>query len=143
MTIELRSPPPVRRNRRPGRRSIDTDLLRTRRLDLDLNEAELAQCQASADAAAMPLRRWARCTLLGLPITVARSDELRRLWSESSTLQSNFNQAAQRLNELHIAGELSIATGDQALQALAKIVPGLYALVRALRVELAAMRGAE
>lgn len=129
------------RTRRPGRRSIDTDLLRVKRVDIDLNEAELRHCQQQADAVGMPLRRWARRTLLGVRIVAAQPAALRAIWSESSTLQSNLNQAAARLDELRLAGELTQQNASATLSELMQLYPELYALVRTMRLELATMRG--
>ena len=127
---------------RGGGRSVDTDSLRSLRLNLDLNAAERAQINASAAAAAMPLRRWARRTLLGATITPALSSELRQIWSSSSTLQSNFNQLCSNLNQMDQTGELSLATCEPALLELARLAPGLHQLVRSMRLELTMMRGA-
>ena len=127
--------------RGPGRRSIDTDLLRVKRLDVDLNAAELHQCQQLADAAAMPLRRWARGLLLGSKPHAAYPGELRLIWSSSSTLQSNANQLVSCLNVLRQNGELRLDTACQSLQELAELAPRLYALVRQMRAELLSVRG--
>lgn len=129
------------RTRRPGRRSIDTDLLRVKRLDVDLNTAELHQCQQQADAAAMPLRRWARDLLLGSQPHAAHPSELRLLWTSSSTLQSQTNQLVTSLNILRKTGELRPETADQSLRELAELAPRLYSLVKQMRVELLSIRG--
>ena len=90
----------------------------------------------------MPLRRWARRTLLGVKIVPAHPAELRAIWSQSSTLQSNLNQAAARLDELRLAGELTQENASATLVELQQLYPELYALVRTMRLELATMRGA-
>ena len=90
----------------------------------------------------MPLRRWARRTLLGVKIVAAQPAELRAIWSASSTLQSNLNQAAARLDELRLAGELTQDSASAILAELLGLYPALYALVRTMRLELATMRGA-
>lgn len=129
------------RSRRPGRRSIDTDLLRVKRLDVDLNDAELRHCQQQAEAASMPLRRWARGMLLGSPPPAAHPGDLRLIWSSSSTLQSQTNQLVTSLNILQKTGELRLETADQALRGLAELAPRLHSLVKQLRVELLSIRG--
>lgn len=128
--------------KRGGGKSIDTDLLRSIRLDLDLNPAELTELKKSAKAASLPLRRWARRVLLGRKISAAQPLELRRLWTESSTLQSNFNQLVSRLDELRVAGALNASTVGEHLAALLIVVPDLHHLVRLMRVELASLRSA-
>ena len=90
----------------------------------------------------MPLRRWARRTLLGVKIVAAQPAELRALWAASSTLQSNLNQAAARLDELRLAGALTQDNASATLPELLRLYPELYALVRTMRLELATMRGA-
>ncbi|MEO8807074.1 MAG: hypothetical protein ABI433_13425 [Burkholderiaceae bacterium] len=139
MTVEVPSPS---RGRRPGRRSLDTDLLRVKRLDIDLNDSELAHCQRQADAAGVPVRRWARRVLLGVKVAAAQPAELRAIWSETSTLQSNLNQVAARLDELRLAGELTQERASSTLVELLRLYPALYQLVRSMRLELATMRGA-
>lgn len=128
------------RRRRPGRPSIDTDLLRLTRVNVQLNSNELAQCQRAAQAAALPLGPWARRTLLGAPCPAAQPAELRALWSSSSTLQSNTNQLVERLNQLHLAGDLNRDSADQTLHDLALIAPQLHQLVCQMRVELLSVR---
>ncbi|MES2992643.1 MAG: hypothetical protein V4844_14570 [Pseudomonadota bacterium] len=136
MTVEVPSPSARRRRGRPA---LDTDQLRTLRLNVDLNQAELSQCQQRADTAALPLRRWARRVLIGTPIAATRPAELRALWTESSTLQANFNQLVERLNFLHQAGELDLTGCERAFRDLAHLVPELHQLVCSMRVELAAL----
>ena len=123
--------------RRPGKRPIDPDLWRAHRLDIDLNAAELEHCKQQANVAAMPLRRWARRALTGIVVTAARPLDLRRLWSESSTLQSDFNQLTDRLNQLHASGELTLENAGPALVELVPLVSEIHQLVRRMRVELA------
>lgn len=129
------------RSRRPGRRSIDTDLLRVLRLDVDLNAAELHHCQQHAEASSMPLRRWARGMLLGAPPQAAHPADLRRIWGSSSTLQSQANQLVTSLNILRKTGELRLDTAEQSLHELAELAPRLYSLVKQMRVELLSIRG--
>lgn len=129
------------RSRRPGRRSIDTDLLRVKRLDVDLNDAELRHCQQQAEACELPLRRWARDLLLGSQPQAAHPTDLRLLWTNSSTLQSQTNQLVTSLNILRKTGELRLETADRALHELAELAPRLYALVKQMRVELLSVRG--
>lgn len=124
-----------------GGRSVDTDLLRGERLNIDLNAAELLRLRELADTAGMPLRRWARRTLLGVTIVAAQPAELRAIWGASSTLQSNLNQAAARLDELRLAGELTQEGASAILLELLELYPQLYSLVRSMRLELATMRG--
>lgn len=138
--VEVPSPS-ASRLRRPGRRSVDTEFLRTRRLDIDVSAAEFERCQQIAAAAALPLRRWARQVLLGVPVSAVRPAELRELWAASSTLQSNFNQLCARLNELHQAGDLRLDSAETTLRNLAALAPELHRLVCLMRVELAALRG--
>ncbi len=141
-------PPSPRRPRRRlgGGQSVDTDLLRCERLNIDLNAAEVALLKKRAAAASLPLRRWARRTLLGTPTPAAQPAELRSLWSSSSTLQSNFNQLCENLNRLHLQDELTFASANQTLREtlrdLAVLAPQLHQLVRQMRVELASLKGA-
>lgn len=132
---------PTRESRRPGRRSIETDLLRVLRLDVDLNSAELHHCQRHAEVASMPLRRWARGMLLGSPPPAAHHGDLRMIWGSSSTLQSQTNQLVTALNVLLKTGELRIDTAEQSLLELAELAPRLYSLVKQMRVELLSVRG--
>lgn len=132
---------PARESRRPGRRSVDTDLLRVKRLDVDLNDAELRRCQQHAEACALPLRRWARETLLGSPPVAAHHADLRLIWSSSSTLQSQTNQAVAALNVLQKSGELRLDNAEQSLRDLVELVPRLYNLVKQMRVELLSVTG--
>ena len=134
--------PASRSRRKGGGRSVDTDLLRGERLNIDLNAGELARFRQLAADAGMPLRRWARRTLLGVKIVAAQPAELRALWAASSTLQSNLNQAAARLDELRLAGALTQDNASATLPELLRLYPELYALVRTMRLELATMRGA-
>lgn len=135
------APSAGRGRRRGGRRPVALDRLRSRRLDVDVSAAELAVIEDRARLAAMPLRRWARTTLLdGAAPTVAVPMELRQLWSDSSPLQSNANQLVERLNELRRAGQLDWATAAPSLRGLAEIAPRLYALVCRLRLELLGAR---
>jgi hypothetical protein len=115
-------------------------LLRVRRLDLDLNDSEYLQCQQAAAAASLPLRKWARRTLLGTPTPAAQPQELRSIWSSSSTLQSNTNQLCENLNRLQLVGELNLRAADQTLRDLAVLAPELHQLVRQMRVELASLK---
>ena len=144
MTIveSLPALPASRSRRKGGGRSVDTDLLRGERLNIDLNGGELARFRQLAADAGMPLRRWARRTLLGVKIVPALPSELRAIWGSSSTLQSNLNQAAARLDELRLAGELTLENAGAPLHELLQLYPQLYSLVRAMRLELATMRGA-
>ena len=135
------SAPENPRSRRPGRRSVDTDLLRVKRLDVDLNDAELRQCQQQAEACELPLRRWAREQLLGSQPQAAHHGDLRMIWGSSSTLQSQANQLVTSLNVLRKSGELRLDTGDQSLRELAELAPRLYSLVKQMRVELLSIRG--
>ena len=139
-TVEVLSPPSSR-SRRPGRPSIDTDLLRVKRLDLALNAAELRHCQQQAEACALPLRRWARDHLLGQKPPAAHPVDLRFVWSSSSTLQSQLNQLVTALNVLRKAGELRMDSADQSLRELAELAPRLYSLVKQMRVDLLSVRG--
>lgn len=140
--VEVPSPSnPNPRRRRPGRPSVDTDLLRLQRLNVQLNNDELQVCQRAANAAALPLARWARRTLLSTPTPAAQPQELRSIWSESSTLQSNTNQLVERLNQLHQAGDLTLGSASQTLQELVAIAPDLHNLVRQMRVQLVALKG--
>ena len=111
------------------------------RVVLDLNAAEVAQLKQRAAAAALPLRRWARRTLLGTPTPAAQPAELREIWSRSSSLQSNTNQLCERLNQLHLNGDLNRDSADQTLRELALLAPDLHQLVRQMRVELANLKG--
>lgn len=138
-TVEVPSPPGRRRGR--PRPSIDTDDLRTLRLNIDLNAFELAQLQESAATASLPVRRWARRTLLGMRTPAARPVELRKLWGSSSTLQSNLNQVAARLGEMSLAAELNQEAALEQLGELLSLYPALYELVRTMRLELVSMRG--
>lgn len=131
---------PNPRRRRTGRPSIDTDLLRVQRLNVQFNSDELQVCHRAAQAAALPLGRWARRALLGTPTPAAQPTELRALWSSSSTLQSNTNQLVERLNQLHLSGDLSRDSADQTLRELAVLAPRLYSLVKQMRVELLSVR---
>lgn len=127
-------------SRRPGRRSIDTDLLRVKRLDVDLNEAELQHCQQQAEACELPLRRWARDLLLGVQPQHAHHGDLRLIWASSSTLQSQANQLVTALNVLRKTGDLRHETAEQPLRDLAELAPRLYSLVKQMRVELMSVR---
>lgn len=144
MTIVGSPCPPLssRTRQAGGGRSVDTDLVRGERLNIDLNAGELSRLRELADTAGMPLRRWARRTLLGVKIVAAQPAELRAIWGASSTLQSNLNQAAARLDELRLAGELTRDSASATLVELLELYPQLYSLVRAMRLELATMRGA-
>lgn len=144
MTIVGSPCPPLssRTRQAGGGRSVDTDLLRCERLNIDLNSGELARFRELAADAGMPLRRWARRTLLGAKIVPVLPSELRALWAASSTLQSNLNQTAARLDELRVAGELTRENASASLFELLNLYPELYALVRTMRLELATMRGA-
>lgn len=140
--VEVPSPSnPNPRRRRTGRPSVDTDLLRLQRLNVQLNNDELQVCQRAANAAALPLARWARRTLLGTPTSAAQPQELRSLWSSSSTLQSSTNQICENLNRLHLSGELNLDSATKPLQELAALAPDLHRLVCQMRVELANLRG--
>ena len=140
--VAVPSPPGLRRRSgRPGRPSIETDELRTLRLNIDLNAAELAQLQDSAATASLPVRRWARRTLLGTRTPAARPVELRQIWGSSSTLQSNLNQVAARLDEMRLASVLNQETASEHLGELLSLYPALYELVRTMRLELVSMRG--
>ena len=134
-------PPSTPRRRSGGGQSVDTEVLRCERLNIDLNAAEVAQLKQHAAAAALPLRRWARRTLLGTPTPAAQPAELREIWSRSSTLQSNTNQLCERLNQLHLNGDLNRDSADQTLRELAILAPDLHQLVRQMRIELANLRG--
>lgn len=129
------------RRRKPGRPSIDTDLLRLVRLNVQLNADELLQCQKAAASAALPLGRWARRRLLGTPTPAAQPAELRDLWSRSSTLQSNTNQLVERLNQLHLAADLNLGLAGPTLLELAELAPRLHVIVCLMRIELANLRG--
>lgn len=89
----------------------------------------------------MPLRRWARRTLMGVKIAAAQPTELRAIWSKSSTLQSNLNQVAARLDELRVAGELTEKKASSALLELQLFYTELHALVKKMRLELVTGRG--
>ncbi|MEP7295751.1 MAG: hypothetical protein ABI702_06135 [Burkholderiales bacterium] len=115
-------------------------MLRVKRLDVDLNEAELRYCQQQAEACELPLRRWARDLLLGSPPQAAHPRDLRLIWSSSSTLQSQTNQLVAALNALRKTGELQLDTADQTLRGLAELAPRLYSLVKEMRVELLSIR---
>ena len=134
--------PPVAPGRRPGRRPLELSQLRSFRVDVDLSAAELAQCQMAAGVAELPLRRWARRVLLGHRVSAAQPAELRRMWTASSTLQSNFNQLVARLAELRAADELNAATASDHLVALLAVVPDLHSLVRDMRLQLASLKAA-
>ena len=134
-------PPSTPRRRSGGGQSVDTEVLRCERLNIDLNAAEVAQLKQRAAAAALPLRRWARRTLLGTPTPAAQPAELREIWSRSSSLQSNTNQLCERLNQLHLNGDLNRDSADQTLRELALLAPDLHQLVRQMRVELANLKG--
>ena len=136
--VEVPSPS---KKRRPGRPSIDTDLLRVQVVNIDLNLAELDECQQRAAAASLPLRRWARRTLLGTPTPAAQPAELRDLWSRSSTLQSNTNQLVERLNQLHLSADLNLGSAEPTLLELAELAPRLHTIVCLMRIELANLRG--
>lgn len=136
--VEVPSPS---KKRRPGRPSIDTDLLRVQVINIDLNLAELDECQQRAAAASLPLRRWARRTLLGTPTPAAQPAELRDLWSRSSTLQSNTNQLVERLNQLHLSADLNLGSAAPTLLELAELAPRLHTIVCLMRIELANLRG--
>lgn len=105
-----------------------------------MNAAELEHCKQQAAAASMPLRQWARHVLTGAHVAAATPSELRALWSQSSTLQSNTNQLVERLNQLHRSGELRLTEADSTLRELANLAPRLYELVCVMRVELVASR---
>ncbi len=140
--VEVPSPSsPTLRRRRPGRPSVDTDLLRLNRVNVQLNLNELAQCQRAAEAAAMPLGTWARRTLLGTPTPAAQPAELRALWSSSSTLQSNTNQLVEKLNLLHLQNELNLGSAGPTLLELAELAPRLHTIVCLMRIELANLKG--
>lgn len=141
MTIVEVLSPPRSRSRRPGRQSVDTDLLRVKRLDVDLNDAEVQHCQQHAKACNLPVRRWARELLLGRQPQAAHSGDLRLIWASSSTLQSNANQLVSCLNSLRQNGELRLDTADRSLRDLAELAPCLYTLVKQMRVELFSIRG--
>ena len=134
---------PARESRRPGRRSVDTDLLRVKRLDVDMNDVELRRCQQHAEACELPVRRWARETLLGSPPVAAHHADLRSIWSSSSTLQSQTNQAVAALNVLQKSGELRLDSAEQSLRELAELAPRVYSLVKQMRVELLSIRGSK
>ena len=141
LTMTIVDPSPrSSRSRRPGRRSIDTDLLRVMRLDVDLNAAELHHCQRHAEVASMPLRRWARSMLLGSPPPAAHHGDLRMIWSSSSTLQSQANQLVTSLNVLRKNGDLRLDSAEQSLRELAELAPRLHSLVKQMRVELMSFR---
>lgn len=135
-------PPSTPLRRRGGGQSVDIEVLRCERLNIDLNAAEVALLKQRAAAASLPLRRWARRTLLGTSTPAAQPQELRSIWSSSSTLQSNTNQLCENLNRLHLQNELSLGAADQTLRDLAVLAPELHQLVRQMRVELASLKGA-
>jgi len=111
--------------------------LRDLRLAIDISGRELAEIKAAAAAAALPVRAWARDRLLSRTApAAAHPADLREIWRESSTLQSNFNQLVQRLNELHAAGELHAHNSTATLLEMHRHMPSMYKFIKAFRVDL-------
>ena len=137
------APPPggPARRGRGGRPPLPADQRRDVRIDIDLSASELAQITAAASAASLPVRSWIRARALrDRAPAQSHSADLRTMWRESATLQSNYNQLVARLNELHAAGELTTSAAAQTLAELRRIAPQMYALVKALRLDLARQR---
>jgi len=85
----------------------------------------------------MPARAWARaCLLYRVAPTTAHHADLRRIWRESSTLQSNLNQLTKRLYQLHAAGELQTSSAASALLKMHRYSPSMYRFVKLFRADL-------
>lgn len=123
---------------RGGRPRLPDGERRRVQVNVVFTAQEAAAITAAAAATGLPLAAWVRARALrDRAPALSHSADLRTMWRESAALQSNFSQLVARLNELHSAGELTTSAAAQNLAELRHIAPQMYALVKALRLDLA------
>lgn len=124
------------RRSRGGRPRLPDAERRTVHLGVALTPAEAEAVADAAAAAGLPPATWLRMSALRQRTPSAHRADLREIWRQSSTLQSNFNQLTERLNELHAAGELRSHNSATTLLEMHGYMPKMYRLIKEFRVDL-------